>query len=64
MKKMIFALALSAVAFQASAAEAVKPVGLATKVVPILVTTAVVGGAIAAANNSGSHSSGTTGTTP
>lgn len=61
MKKVTLALALIAAAFQVSAAEEVKPVGLTTKIVPIAVTVAVIGGAVAAANN-GSHNA--TGTNP
>lgn len=62
MKKVTLALALVAASFQVVAAEEVKPAGLLPKIAPVLVTTAVIGGAIAAANHGGS--SGTSGTTP
>jgi len=60
MKKLMLAAALVAVAAPSFAAVGAKPAGLLVKAAPILVTTAVVGGAIAAANNGNSgNTSGT-----
>ncbi len=59
MKKVTLVLALAAASFQVSAAEEVKPAGLLPKVVPVVVTVAVIGGAVAAANNGSSNATGT-----